>query len=128
MIDLFTKWIELSALKDETARTVARKVSKVFRCFPNSRAILTDQAKNFECDLMRSLCGLLQIKSYARLRTTRKKMTRRNESQPATAIRGDEGVGRDVAMGGIGIQDISATPVRGMRRMSWGTVGRQREP
>lgn len=65
--DLFTKWVELFALKDVTADTVARKLAKVFRRFPNSQEVLTDQGKNFECELVRSLCKLLQIK---KLKTT----------------------------------------------------------
>ena len=46
--DLFTKWVELFALKDMTAATVARKLSKVFRRFPNCQQVLTDQGSNFE--------------------------------------------------------------------------------
>lgn len=65
--DLFTKWVELFALKDITAATVARKLAKVFRRFPNCQQILTDQGRNFECELVRSLCDLLRVK---KLRTS----------------------------------------------------------
>ena len=65
--DLFTKWVELFALKEMSAATVARKLSKVFRRFPNCQQILTDQGRNFESELVRSLCDLLQIR---KLRTT----------------------------------------------------------
>ena len=65
--DLFTKWVEIFALTDTTAATVARKIAKVFTRFPQCSELLTDQGANFESELVRELCRVLGVK---KLRTT----------------------------------------------------------
>ena len=65
--DLFTKWVEIFALTDTTAATVARKIAKVFTRFPQCAELLTDQGANFESALVKELCRVLGVK---KLRTT----------------------------------------------------------
>ena len=68
MIDQFTKWIELHALAEQTADTVARVFVEEFICrLGCARHVFTDQGTNFESRLFHQVCELLQM---AKSRTT----------------------------------------------------------
>ena len=60
--DYFTKWTEAYALPDQQAETVASYlVSHFISRFGIPENIHTDQATNFQSDLFKELCRLLQI-------------------------------------------------------------------
>jgi hypothetical protein len=62
LIDHFSKWSEAFAIRDHTAPTVARiLVTEVFTRFGCPRQILSDQGPEFESELFRQICQLLQI-------------------------------------------------------------------
>jgi hypothetical protein len=68
MVDQFTKWVELEALPDQTADTVARAFVESFICRMGCALnVFTDQGKNFESQLFYEVCNLLQM---AKSRTT----------------------------------------------------------
>lgn len=68
MIDQFTKWIEMAALPDQCALSVAQKFLVHFVVtFGCHLEVHTDQGKNFDSNLFLSLCEVLQI---AKTRTT----------------------------------------------------------
>ena len=58
----FTRWVEIFALKDSTAETVAEVlVTEVFSRFGCPSVIHSDMGRNFTSNLFRSLCILLEI-------------------------------------------------------------------
>ena len=60
--DGFMKWTQAIALPNQTALTVADALmTQVFSLFGVPRQIHTDQGRNFESDLFRELCQLLDI-------------------------------------------------------------------
>ena len=60
--DAFTKYMELSAIPDKTAKTVARTIVDNWVCrFLTPKEILTDGGKEFDNELLNSLCAELQI-------------------------------------------------------------------
>lgn len=62
MIDQFTKWIEMAALPDQCALSVAQKFLVHFVVtFGCPLKVHTDQGKNFDSNLFKSLCEVLQI-------------------------------------------------------------------
>ena len=65
--DLFSKMVELFALRNQTAEDVADCLMKVISRYGVMRSLLTDQGRNFESGLVRGLCERLKIK---KLRTT----------------------------------------------------------
>lgn len=68
MIDQFTKWIEMAALPDQTALSVAHKfVTHFIVTFGCPMEVHTDQGRNFDSNLFQALCDELQI---AKTRTT----------------------------------------------------------
>ena len=68
LVDQFTKWIECYPLPDQTAETVASTIVNEFISrFGCPLQIFSDQGRNFDGDLFRSLCRLLEIK---KVRTT----------------------------------------------------------
>ena len=68
MIDQFTKWIEMAALPDQTAASVAYKfVTHFIVTFGCPMEVHTDQGRNFDSNLFQALCDELQI---AKTRTT----------------------------------------------------------
>lgn len=68
MIDQFSKWIEMAALPDQCALSVAQKSLVHFVVtFGCPLEVHTDQGKNFDSNLFKSLCKVLQI---AKTRTT----------------------------------------------------------
>ncbi|XP_019645940.1 PREDICTED: uncharacterized protein LOC109486545 [Branchiostoma belcheri] len=60
--DYFTKWVEIFAIPDETASTVARVIFEGWVCVhgPPER-IHTDQGRNFESTLIAELCKYMRI-------------------------------------------------------------------
>lgn len=62
MIDQFTKWIEMAALPDQCALSVAQKFLVHFVVtFGCPLEVHTDQGKNFDSNLFESLCEVLKI-------------------------------------------------------------------
>ena len=60
--DYFTKWVEAFPLPDQEARTVANKFVKEFVCrYGTPRKLFTDQGTNFQSQLLREVCELLDI-------------------------------------------------------------------
>ena len=60
--EAFIKYIELSAIPDKTAKTVARTIMDNWVCrFSTLKEILTDGGKEFANELLNSLCPELQI-------------------------------------------------------------------
>ena len=61
--DYFTKWMEVYALRDQEATTVAKKLVDEFFCrFSVPDQLHSDQGKQFESHLISSICELLQVK------------------------------------------------------------------
>ena len=68
MIDQFTKWIELAAIPEQSAETVAKVFVEEFICRMGcAQHVFSDQGKNFESQLFHQVCELLQM---AKSRTT----------------------------------------------------------
>ena len=65
--DMFSKLVELFALKTQTAEAVADCLLEVVGRYGIMKFFLTDQGRNFESSLVKELCGRLKIK---KLRTT----------------------------------------------------------
>ena len=62
MVDQFTKWVEIVPLPSQTAEVTAKAViDNFFSKFGYPFQIHSDQGKNFESKLFRSICDLLQI-------------------------------------------------------------------
>ena len=62
IVDQFTKWVEAIPLPDQTAEQVARAaVENFFVRMGCPMEIITDQGSNFESELFRELCKLLEI-------------------------------------------------------------------
>ena len=61
--DYFTKWTQAFAIKDQTASTVADVLlTHCFNFFGMPRWIHSDQGRNFESELFKELCKLLDIR------------------------------------------------------------------
>lgn len=59
MVDQFTKWVECIALPSQTAEVTARAaVNEFFARFGFSFNIFTDQGRNFESRLFKSICDI----------------------------------------------------------------------
>ena len=61
LVDQFTKWVECIALPDQTALTTAKAMVEVFGRLGFPLEIFTDQGRNFESELFKSVCDLLHI-------------------------------------------------------------------
>ena len=62
MVDQFTKWIEIEALPEQSAEVIAKAaIDRFFSCLGCPLIIHTDQGRNFDGQLFKSLCDLLQI-------------------------------------------------------------------
>jgi hypothetical protein len=67
-IDHFSKYVIASTISNLTAITTTRFVFQEIICkYGTPERILTDQGRNFDCELFKNLCQLLQID---KLRTT----------------------------------------------------------
>lgn len=61
--DYFTKWIEVYALPNQEAATVARKLTDEMFCrFSPPEQLHSDQGRQFESKLLEEICKLLQIR------------------------------------------------------------------
>ena len=61
--DYFTRWVEAYPIPDQQAATVAEKLVKEFISrFGAPLEIHTDQGRNFQSDLFREICHLLEVK------------------------------------------------------------------
>lgn len=81
MVDQFTKWVEMAALPDQSAESVAENflVHFIVTC-GCPLEVHTDQGRNFDSDLFRPLCSALDIaKTRA---TTPRPMARWNVLTP----------------------------------------------
>ena len=62
MADYFTKWIEVFAIPDQQAPTVAQKlVDEVFSRLGMPEQLHSDKGKQFEGTLIKELCKILNI-------------------------------------------------------------------
>lgn len=62
MVDQFTKWIEIEALPDQSAESVARAaVDRFFTSLGYPLFIHTDQGRNFDSQFFKTLCDMLDI-------------------------------------------------------------------
>ena len=62
IVDQFTKWVEAFPLKNQLAETVAGVVVREFVArFGCPLEIHTDQGRNFESELFKEMCALLEI-------------------------------------------------------------------
>jgi len=60
--DYFTKWVEAFPTPNQEARTVAERFVKEFVCrYGVPRRIFTDQGSNFQSELFKEVCELLDI-------------------------------------------------------------------
>ena len=79
--DYFSKWTEAFPIKDKCADTVADAlVNKIILRFGMPLVIHSDQGREFESELMRSLCLLLGSVKTRRLLTTQSLMGWWNDS------------------------------------------------
>ena len=61
--DCFTKWVEVYGIPNQEALTVAVKlVDEMFCRFSPPEQIHSDQGRQFESELIKEICKLLQIK------------------------------------------------------------------
>lgn len=61
--DYFTRWVEIYAIPNQEALTVAKKLVDEFFCrFSAPEQLHSDQGRQFESDLIKHICDLLQIK------------------------------------------------------------------
>lgn len=68
MIDQFSKWVEMAALPDQSALLIAQKfVVHFIVTFGCPLEVHTDQGRNFDGNLFKALCDILEI---AKTRTT----------------------------------------------------------
>ena len=68
MIDQFTKWVEMAAIPEQSALTIAEKfVVHFVVTFGCPLEVHTDQGRNFDGNLFKSLCTILEV---AKTRTT----------------------------------------------------------
>ena len=62
MTDAFTKWVELAAITDKTAKTIGRIFFEGWICrFSAPLTIVTDQGKEFNNAILKEICQLWQI-------------------------------------------------------------------
>ena len=67
-VDCFTRWVEVYAIRNQEATTVAKKlVDEIFCRFSPPEQLHSDQGRQFESDLVKEICELLQIR---KMRTT----------------------------------------------------------
>ena len=60
--DCFTRWVEVYAIQNQEALTVAKMlVDEMFCRFSPSEQLHSDQGRQFEADLLKEVCTLLQI-------------------------------------------------------------------
>ena len=68
MIDQFTKWVEMAAIPEQSALTIAEKfVVHIVVTFGCPLEVHTDQGQHFNRNLFNSLCTILEV---AKTRTT----------------------------------------------------------
>ena len=61
--DYFTKWVEVYAIPNQEAATVAKKLTDELFCrFSPPERLHSDQGRQFESELIQEVCKLLQIK------------------------------------------------------------------
>ena len=61
--DCFTKWVEVYGIPNQEAVTVAVKlVAEMFCRFSPPEQVHSDQGRQFELELLKQICNLLQIK------------------------------------------------------------------
>ena len=81
MIDAFTKWAEAVPLKEHTATTCATAILQTWAArYGAPKELLTDQGREFESALFRSMCQTMGIKCYGRHRTTLRATERSKDS------------------------------------------------
>ncbi|KAL5517635.1 hypothetical protein EMCRGX_G003217 [Ephydatia muelleri] len=62
-VDCFTRWVEVYAIRNQEATTVAKKlVDEMFCRFSPPEQLHSDQGRQFESDLVKEICELLQIR------------------------------------------------------------------
>ena len=62
-VDHFTRWVEVYAIRNQEATTVAKKlVDEMFCRFSPPEQLHSDQGRQFESDLVKEICKLLQIR------------------------------------------------------------------
>ena len=62
-MDCFTRWVEVYAIRNQEATTVAKKlVDEMFCRFSPPEQLHSDQGRQFESDLVKEICELLQIR------------------------------------------------------------------
>ena len=62
MTDAFTKWVELAAIHDKTAKTIGQMVFERWICrFSAPMTIVTDQGKEFNNAILQEICKLWEI-------------------------------------------------------------------
>ena len=63
MSDHFTKWVEVFAVPDFTAKTCAEKIlNEVIARFGCPHDLHSDQGRNYESQIFAELCRLLEIR------------------------------------------------------------------
>lgn len=61
MVDQFTKWVEMSAIPEQSALIIAQKFVHFIVTFGCPLEVHTDQARNFDGNLFKALCDVLEI-------------------------------------------------------------------
>ena len=74
-VDCLTRWVEVYAIRNQEATTVAKKlVDEMFCRFSPPEQLHSDQGRQFESDLVKEICELLQIRKTRPRRTTHSAM------------------------------------------------------
>jgi hypothetical protein len=64
-VDYFTKWVEVKALVNITAKSIERFLWKnVVCCYGVPHAFVTDNGKQFDCEPFQKWCAELHIRNY----------------------------------------------------------------
>lgn len=77
IVGQFSKWLGCIPLPAQTAEQTARaKINEFFSRFGCPFQIFTDQGRNFESRLIKSICDVLQINKEMTTRTDRRPMVK----------------------------------------------------
>ena len=69
--EYFTRWVEAYAIKNQEAKAIVRKLTdEFFFRFGLPEQLHSDQGRNFESDIIKEVCAILEIRHSAPLCTS----------------------------------------------------------